>query len=257
MRDVEAHTGMIVAVGGLHPSGDFNRAHHDDLDVILDVLNLDELKSFQGLTAIPYAGQHGVWIVAPFGWVIDATRRPHMLATLYQRGFGFEDAAGNREFMYVNFWNKRNEKEVNTLDALLKYQAAYILEGSPRAEICFLEGAASQIVGAKTLVRRLKKRTYPVPEYTGFVDFEDFIFMCVLFTPEELERKNLRKLRFILREAFPKKLSRDNTSLIKAAEEKLKELLPDYERAALLSQIGYWYRDMNQQKRPGFFLSKV
>jgi len=70
--------------------------------------------------------------------------------------------------------------------------------------------------------------------------------MCVLFTPEQLERKNLRKLRFVLREAFPIKVTRDNTALIRAAEEKLKESPPDAERASLLSDIGYWYRDMGR-----------
>lgn len=241
-RDVEAHTGMLVALEGYTPAA-VNRAHYDDLDVILDVLNLDELKTFQGFTAIPYAGPHGVVIVAPFGWVVDATRREHMLAALYQRGLTFEEALRNNEFMYLNFWNKKND-DVNTLDALLKYQEAYLLKNAPDGEIRLLEGVHNQKVGAKTLIRRFKKSTYPTPEYTGFVDFEDFIFMCVLFTPQQLERKNLRKLRFILREAFPTTVERDNTAVIKAAEERLNELLPEPERALLLSRIGWWYRDM-------------
>ena len=113
-----------------------------------------------------------------------------MLATLYQRGLSFEQAVGNYEWMYINFWSKKDE--VNSLDALLKYQEGYILEGSSDAEIRLLEGVPNQKVGAKTLVRRLSKKSYPAPEYTGFVDFENFIFMCVLFTPEQLERKNFR-----------------------------------------------------------------
>lgn len=242
--DVQAHTGMMIALEGYTPAA-VNRAHYDDLDVILDVLNFDELKVFQGPTAIPYAGEHGVWIVAPFGWVIDATKRQHMLASLYQRGLDFEGAVSNHEFMYVNFWNKRNG-EANSLDALLKYQEAYLLKDAPDGEIRLLEGVPNQKVGAKTLIRRFKKSTHPIPEYTGFVDFETFVFMCVLFTPEQLERKNLRKLRFILREAFPMTVTRDNTAVIKAAEEKLKESLPDPERAALLSRIGWWYRDMGR-----------
>jgi len=242
-RDVEAHTGMMVALEGYTPAA-INRAHYDDLDVILDVLNLDQLKAFQCPTAIPYAGEAGVWIVAPFGWVVDATKRPHMLASLYQRGLTFEEALRNDEWMYVNFWNKKND-EVNSLDALLKYQEAYLLEGSPDAEIRLLEGVPNQKVGAKTLIRRFRKKTYPCPEYTGFVDFDSFIFMCVLFTPEQLERKNVRKLRFILREAFPMVVTRDNTALIRAAEAKLSESSPP-ETASLLSEIGYWYRDMGR-----------
>ena len=58
-RDVEAHTGMMVALEGYTPAA-INRAYYDDLDLILDVLNLDDLKVFQGPTAIPYSGEYGV-----------------------------------------------------------------------------------------------------------------------------------------------------------------------------------------------------
>jgi len=242
-RDVEAHTGMMVALEGYTPAA-INRAYYDNLDVILDVLNLDELKEFQGPTAIPYSGEHGVSIVAPFGWVVDATRRPHVVASLYQRGLTFEEAVRNDEWMYINFWHKKGE--INSLDALLKFQEGYIRAGSPDAEIGFLEGVPNQKVGAKTLIRRLRKESYPAPEYTGFVDFKDFIFMCVLFTPEQLERKNLRKLRFLLREAFPLTITRDNTAVIKASQEKLKELSSTAEKASILSKIGWWYRDMGR-----------
>ena len=45
-RDVEAHTGMMIALEG-YTAAAINRAHYDNLDVILDVLNLDELKVFR------------------------------------------------------------------------------------------------------------------------------------------------------------------------------------------------------------------
>jgi tetratricopeptide (TPR) repeat protein len=243
-RDVEAHTGMIVALEGYTPAA-VNRAHYDDLDIILDVLSLDELKTFQGPTAIAYAGENGVSIAAPLGLVVDATQRQGMVATLYERGLTFEEAVRNREFMYVNFWSKKND-QINSLDALLEYQKSYLLRDSPGAEIRLMEGAKRQRVGARTLVRRFKKATYPAPEYTGFVDFESFIFMCVLFTPEELERKNVRKLRFILGDAFPMKITRDNTAVIKAAEAKLNASISDAEKASLLREIGWWYRDMGR-----------
>ncbi len=244
-QDVEAHTGMMIALEGYTPAA-VSRAHCDNLDVILDVLSLEELKAFQGPTAIPYAGECGAWIVAPFGWVVDATRREGMLATLYQRGLSFEEALRNNEFMYINFWNKKDDDGINSLDALLRYQEGYLREGSPDAELRLLEGVQNQKVGAKSLIRRFKKKTHPTPEYTGFVDFEKFIFMCVLFTPEQLERKNLRKLRFVMRDLFPMTITRDNTALITAGQSKLRESLLPAERAHLLAQIGYWYRDMNQ-----------
>ena len=245
-RDVEAHTGMMVALEGYTPAA-VNRAHYDDLDVVLDVLNFDELKAFQGFTAIPYSDENGVLIGAPFGWVVDAERREGTLATLYQRGLSFEEAVRENEFMYVNIWSKKKNNEgITDLDALLKYQEGYLLDDSPSAEIRLLEGVPDQKAKAKTLVRRFKKKTYPVPEYTGFVDFENFIFMCVLFTPEQLERKNLRKLRFVLRQALPITVKKDNTASIGAALEKLKESLPDAERSSLLSELGLWYKEMGR-----------
>src|ERR1700692_4890825 len=206
---------------------------------------MEELKAFQGFAAFPYSGDRGVSITAPFGWIVDAAQRPGMVATLYERGLSFEEAVRNNEFMYVTFWDKRNDK-VNSLDALLKYQEGYMLAGSPDAEILLLERARNRRAGAETLIRRFKKRTYPTPEYTGFVDFENFIFMCVLFTPEHMERKNLRKLRFVIGDAFPITVTHDHTAPIRAAEVKLKESLPVSERAGLLSQIGHWHREMGR-----------
>ena len=244
-QDVEAHTGMMIALEGFTPAA-INRAHYDNLDVVLDVLSLDDLKAFQGPTAIPYSGNCGAWIVAPLGWVVDATRREGMLATLYQRGLTFEEAMRNQEFMYINFWKKPDDDGINTLDALLKHQEGYMLSDSSDTEIHLLDGVQNQRVGAKSLIRRFKKKTYPTPEYTGFVDFENFIFMCVLFTPEQLEKKNLRKLRFVMRDLFPMTITRDNTGVIRAAEAKLKEAAGIEERAKLLAQIGWWYRDMDR-----------
>src|SRR6266404_4075726 len=167
-QDVEAHTGMMVAFEGYTPAA-VNRAHYDNLDVVLDVLSLDELKAFQG-------------------------------------------PVRNNEFMYINFWKKTDEDGIKSLDALLKHQEGYMLADSPDAEICLLDGVQNQKVGAKSLIRRFRKKTYPTAEYTGFVDFENFIFMCVLFTPEQLEKKNLRKLRFVMRDLFPLTITRDNTA---------------------------------------------
>lgn len=72
--------------------------------------------------------------------------------------------------------------------------------------------------------------------------------MCVLFTPVELERKNLRKLRFVLREVFPMTVTHDNTAAIKTAKEKLNELVLDADKAQLLAEIGRWQQQMNQLK---------
>lgn len=154
-RDVEAHTGMMVAFEG-YTEAAVNRAYYDDLDIILEILNFDDLKAFQGPAAIPYAGENGAFITAPFGWIVDGTKRDHMLASLYQRGLTFEEAVRRGEWSYINFWHKR-DKEINDIDALLKFQESYIRHGSADAEIHLLEGARSQKTGARTLIRSLKK----------------------------------------------------------------------------------------------------
>jgi hypothetical protein len=72
----------------------------------------------------------------------------------------------------------------------------------PDDEIAFLQPVRRHDQ-AKTAIRILNTKRYPTPEYTGFVEFEKFIFFCVMFSPKELEEKNLRKLRYVLRKALP------------------------------------------------------
>jgi hypothetical protein len=196
----------MVALEGYTPAA-VNRAHNDDLDVILDVLNLDELKSFQGEAAIPYIGEHGASIAAPFGWIVDATRRKGTLARLYQRGLTFEEAVERHEHMYINFRSKK-KGEITTLDSLIAFQEAYIRKDLPDVDVQYLDNPPNQRLGTRTLIRIVRHPKYPASEYTGFIDFDEFVFICVLFTPEQLERKNLRKLRFILRDAFPMSVKR-------------------------------------------------
>jgi len=249
-RDVEAHTGMMVALEGYTPAA-INRAHNDDLDIILDVLNLDELKAFQGPTAIPYSGEYGVSIAAPFGWVVDGAKRSQMLASIYQRGRTFEEAVRCDEWMYVNFWKKKGEL-VNSLEGLLAYQSEYMLSVPTRPEIQIIEEGKNQRTGARTVIRRCRIAAYPALEYTGFIDFDEFVVICALFTPEPLERKNLRKLRFILRDAFPMSVTHDHKARLAAAEEALQRASLNEERAGILARMGFWNRemgDLHQSKR--------
>ena len=197
IRDVDADRGVMISAEGYTPAS-VNRAHYEDLGIELDVLNFKELDRFHAFGALPYAGGNGVALPAPLGWVIDGTRRKGMVATLYQRGLNLKSAAKAREWMYVNFCTK--DETVNDIDSLCKIQESYLKE-MPGAEIEYQDGPNRK--DAKTKIRLLKVPAYPTPEYTGFVEFEEFIFFCVLFTPKELEAKNLRKLRYIMRCVLP------------------------------------------------------
>jgi len=197
LRDVDADRGVMISTEG-YSSAAINRAYYEDSGLELDVLNFKELDRFHFFGAIPFAGKHGVALPAPFGWIIDGTRRKGAVATLYQRGLTLESAQKTREWMYINFWAK--DETTKDIESLCRVQELDIKKDLG-AEIKYQDGPIRN--DARTRIRLIKVPSYPAPEYTGFVEFDEFIFFCVLFTPEELEAKNLRKLRYIIRCVLP------------------------------------------------------
>jgi tetratricopeptide (TPR) repeat protein len=198
MQDVDADKGLLVTQKGYSQAA-IKRAHNDPNRIELDVLNFEELKQFQGFGALPYSGKHGVVMPSPFGWVIDATRREGYLATLYQRGRTLEEAMKNKEWMYVNIFSKT--EDIHDLDTFCKMHESDTLHNIPNAKISYQKTIKRE--DANTQLRLIEVDSYPTPEYTGFVEFEDFIFFCVLFTPEELKEKNLKKLEHIISKVLP------------------------------------------------------
>ncbi len=199
MADVEAHRGILVSTAGYSKTA-VSRAHNEiNQDVELDVFSLEELKDLQGEVAVPFSGNFGVVMSAPFGWVIDATRRQGFVACLYQRGYNLHAAGKEKEWMYLNFWKKENPDQ--DLDYLLQHQARTLHD----AKLTYLPGAARP--DAKTLIRLAEVPGYPTPEYTGFVEFDHFIFFAVLFTTLDMSKRNLRKLRETLRTIQPVSVS--------------------------------------------------
>ena len=125
IKDVGANYGIIVSEKGFSKSA-INRAHFGENNIEVDILSLNELKRFQSVGAIPYSGSNGVAINAPFGWIIDGTRRYGLTTTLYQRGLSFEEAAQNKEWAYLGFWDKNDT--INTIDKLIASQNNSLLE---------------------------------------------------------------------------------------------------------------------------------
>jgi len=109
--------------------------------------------------------------------------------------------------MYINFWAK--DEKARTLDELLALQEKEIVLRFPSAKFSYQSTIKRE--DARTAIRKIDIPSYPTPEYTGFVEFKDFIFFCVLFTPEELAKKNLRKLEYIIAKALPIKV-KDNAT---------------------------------------------
>jgi tetratricopeptide (TPR) repeat protein len=198
MQDVGADKGLLITQKGYSQAA-LNRAHYDPSRIELDILNFLELKEFQAFGAIPYSGEHGVLMPSPFGWVIDINHTNGMLATLFQRGLTLDEAGKNKEWMYVNIASKT--PEIKDLQSFIELQENYVLENLPNAKFEYRTSIRRE--DAKTALRIININSYPTLEYTGFVEFDDFIFFCVLFTPIELIEKNIKKLEYILAKVRP------------------------------------------------------
>lgn len=198
LNDCEANKGLLITQVGFSQAA-INRAFYDLMDIELDILNFKDLHKFQAFGGVPYSGEHGVVLPAPFGWILDGTKRRGMLATLYERGLTWEQAGERLEWMYVNIKSKDNE--IKTLDHFLDLQELLTLDRSPNATIKYFP--TIKRTDTNTRLRVIDIESYPTMEYTGFVEFDDFIFFCVLFTPEELKKKNIRKLENIMQRVLP------------------------------------------------------
>jgi hypothetical protein len=198
LQDVGAPQGVMISPVGYSKAA-LARATRDDVDLDLDVLTLDEFRQWQTAIAIPYAGRNGIVLPAPVGWVIDVSRMPGNLARLYRRGLTFPQAVEASEFMYVNIWDRR--PPITDLDLLLKMQAEAISENFPGATIA-VESTKAR-ADARTCLRRAEIPGYSGPEVTGLAEFRNGIVFIVLHTPASVERRNVRKLEYILRTMIP------------------------------------------------------
>ena len=105
--------------------------------------------------------------------------------------------------MYVQFWDRK--KDDFDLDKLIQHQEQYTKEAFPTATFEYRTTVKRN--DARTKLRIAHIESHPGPEVTGFIEFKDFIFFCVLLTPEEMSRKNIRKLENILLKVVPTKIS--------------------------------------------------
>ena len=188
LNDCEANKGLLITQQGFSRAA-INRAFADPIDIELDILNFKDLHKFQGVGGVIYSGSIGVIVTAPFGWIIDGTQREGMLAAFYQRGLSFEEAGLSNEFMYSNLVVKCEGS--SGLEELLSFQEEYTIKDFPSAKISYLPTVKRN--DASVRIRVIDIPSYPSKEYTGFVEFNDFIFFCVMFTPIELSKKNIRK----------------------------------------------------------------
>lgn len=246
IEDIDAAQGILITSKGYSEAA-INRAYYGPTDIELDILNFEELKQFQGFGGITYSGWHGAIIPAPFGWIVDGTKREGSIANLYQRGKTYEEAAKNGEFIYVNILSF--DEKIKNLDDVLDFQEEATRYAHPKATFEYTDSIEREDK-KKTLLRKILREETHLEEYTGFVEFDDFCVFCVLFTTEQLKTKNMRKLEYVIERLLPM-----NVDLKSVAEAKISDYInlikkskTSQEKADLLINIAEVHRDMKEFK---------
>lgn len=194
IKDVGANYGIIVSEKGFTKAA-INRAHIGEDNIEIDILNINELRILQAEVALPYSGRNGVVINAPFGWIIDGTRRKNMVATFYQRGISFEEATElYKEWAYMNFWDKKDE--INSVKALISFQNDYLMKLDRN-------GIIEENEDTDLTIRVFSSSYYPTKEVTIYREFPKFILFVVLFSPDNLINRNTNKMKYLLLNALP------------------------------------------------------
>ena len=199
IKDVGADYGVIVSEKGFSKAA-INRAHLGENNIEVDILSLNELKRFQAEGAIPYSGNNGVAVNAPFGWIIDGTRRDNMVATTYQKGISLEEAIQNKEWAYMNFWDKTDE--IDSVEKLISWQNEQLRNYD-------VDGIIEEIDDEMIKTRVFISKKYSTKEITLFREFQDFILFVVLFSPENLTNRNIKKMRNLILSALPLKVKQN------------------------------------------------
>lgn len=245
VEDIKAHQGVLITAKGYSQAA-INRAHYGSQKVELDIINFEELKDLQSFEAISYVENFGLSIPAPFGWVFNLDNKINSFATIHQRGLTFEEAQNNNEWMYMQFW-KRDEPYFN-IESLIEFQNASIIQIDENAHF-ENKNPVKRNDGKVTKIRVADVPSYPAIEVTGFVEFNNYIFFVVLFTPKELKSKNVRKLKHILKVVHPIEIQFNNNKVIEQSLKAIGQITDNEEKANRYFQIGRWYKQMGELKK--------
>lgn len=250
VEDVEAHQGILITQKGYSKAA-INRAYYGSQKVELDIINFNELKKFQNVTAVPYSGHFAVIVPAPFGWILDLKDKINSFASIHQRGLTLKQAQKRTEWMYMDFW----KTDAPDVDQLIEIQNANLLAIDPNTVFTY-NTLVKRSDGMKTKIRIAEIATYPALEVTGFIQFDKHILFIILFTPKELLGKNLRKLQFLLKVSNPIALDFDNQLVIKQLLDEINQTSDIKEQADMYYQIGIWYQEMDDFSNALIYLKK-
>jgi len=243
LEDVDANQGLMVTHKGYSQAA-VNRAYYGPQNLELDILNFDKLLKGQGLDAAPYAGKNALLLSAPFGWIIDIKKHQGHLTCLYQRGLNLAEAQKKQEWIYVNFWKK--DKFASNIEELVLMQNDQMR--SDYTNLCVNEfRSPNRKDGLGTYIRIAQFDELSCREITGFIDCDEFIAFFVLFTTEELQGRNIRKLSHLLQYSSPTKISFENTKVIAQLEAYLPKIKDLHDRAAACKQLADWFSEMGNE----------
>lgn len=200
VSDVNADEGILITQNGYTKSA-YERAQNDPSQILLDILTINDLKQYQGYGAIAYAGNNGVLLMNAFGWVIDITKKFDCLAFSYRKGFDFEKAWNEKEFIYFNLWDTKIDK-ISKIE-LLEKQTKLLAEQS---EIVNSKIDVIECNGKELAIRKTKIKNYLAPEYACAVEYEGFIFFGIMISENRREKVNLSKLIHMISRTRPIKI---------------------------------------------------
>jgi len=219
VEDLGADKGLLVSEKGYSKAA-LNRAYYNLKHIELDILSLKDLKSrLHSEVAFPYAGENGVLLFAPFGWIVDAKRREGFVCKLYQRGLTLEEAGAQKELAYLNFWDRK--KDGFNLENLIEYQEKYMRNERSVISIEYIDSIARE--DGRSKIRIMKVKNYPSIEVTGFLEFENFIIFIVWFSLEASLKRTLSKLDILLKTVLPVKV--DQSAILESDMNILDDLL--------------------------------
>lgn len=253
LDDIEAHQGVLITQKGYSKAA-INKAHYGNHKLELDIINFDELKSFQSIEAWPYVGHFCVIIFAPFGWVLDLVGRFNSFATIHQRGITLKEAQKQNEWMYMDFWKK--DSKIPDIDSLINFQNKKVIGFNNSSKIHYNNSIkrSDQYI---TKIRIADIPNYPSLEVTGFIEFDDYIFFIVLFTTRELLNKNLRKLQHLLKVSIPTHIHFDNKQVIEQCLSTISDSSNKNEKAEKYFLIGKWYKEMDDFEKSFDYVEKA
>jgi hypothetical protein len=206
VEDVGADYGIIISELGFTKSA-LLRAVNNPRGIDLDIYDFKDITHhLQGESAFPNAGDNMVFVIAPFGWIVDAKKSEiPVLCLLYKKGLTFEEAINSGEFGYIDFWDIR--KKNYSIKELSDFQVNNIRQDQQIESIEYQ--ASINSLCKESMIRIVRIEKYHFIEITGFICFDNFIFFCVFNSTELYLKRNIRKMHILLKQTLPLNVRRN------------------------------------------------